>query len=124
MRNFRDIQAWEKAHQFALGVYKLTSNFPKHEEYGLSRQIRRSASSIPTNIAEGCGRNGKADLAHFLDIALGSAKEADYQLLLSKELGYLKEEAYGSLFKDITEIQKMLSSLIAKVRSDIRSRSV
>lgn len=75
MRNFRDLLVWQKSHALTLSVYKSTSSFPKEELYGLTSQVRRSASSIPSNIAEGCGRTTQSQLAHFLNIALGSASE-------------------------------------------------
>jgi four helix bundle protein len=117
MRTFRDIQVWEKAHRFTLEVYRMTRNFPKSEVYGLSQQLRRSAASIPTNIAEGCGRRGNPEFAQFLQIALGSANEADYQLLLSHELGYLTGQDHLQSREYITEIQKMLVAFIKKVRA-------
>jgi four helix bundle protein len=117
MRTFRDILVWEKSHQFALQVYRFTQSFPKSELYGITQQIRRSSASVPTNIAEGCGRHGDRDFVRFLDIALGSANEADYQLLLSQDLGYLKEKDYRDSHGKITEIQKMLVSFIKKIRA-------
>lgn len=116
MRVFRGLQVWEKAHQFTIHVYRLTQSFPKAEFYGLTRQLRRAAASIPTNIAEGSGRHGNPEFAHFLQIALGSANEADYQLLLSHELGYLKDGDYTRMNQDIIEIEKMLVAFIRKVR--------
>ena len=84
MQNYKDLIAWEKAHLFTLKVYESTKTFPKEELYSLTNQLRRSASSIPANIAEGCGKNTKAEFAHFLNIALGSANESEYFLILSK----------------------------------------
>ena len=75
MRDFRNLQVWKKSHNLTLDVYKSTSQFPRTEIYGLTSQIRRACSSIPTNIAEGCGRKSPADFARFLQIALGSASE-------------------------------------------------
>ncbi len=83
MRNFRELQVWQKAHSLALSVYQVTATFPAHELYGLSSQMRRCCVSIPANIAEGCGRGSHAELAHFLQIARGSASELEYQLLLA-----------------------------------------
>jgi four helix bundle protein len=117
MRNFRELQVWEKAHKFTLELHALTRNFPKEETHGLKSQLRRAAASIPAKIAEGSGRHGKQDFARFLEIALGSAKEADYQLLLSKDLGYLKEEDYNPLLASISEIQKMLSAFTRTLRA-------
>ena len=116
MRNYRELKVWQKAHEFTLNVYKLTQNFPRPEVYGLTSQLRRAVSSIPTNIVEGCGRNGDADFARFLDISLGSANEVDYQVLLAKDLGYLRVNDYETLAKEMAEIQKMLTTFILKIR--------
>jgi four helix bundle protein len=123
MRTFRQLQVWEKAHRFTILVYKATQDFPTSESIGLTRQIRRAAASIPTNIAEGCGRRGNPEFAHFLEISLGSANEADYQLLLARDLGYLKEDLYQQLSEDATEIQKMLVSFIQKIRPTRSARA-
>jgi four helix bundle protein len=116
MRNYRELKVWEKAHAFALRVYSLTQNFPRTEIYGLTNQIRRACVSIPSNIVEGCGRTGNPDFARFLDISLGSANEVDYQLLLAKDLAYLKDPEYESLSREVEEIQKMLTTFILKLR--------
>ena len=117
MKDYREYIVWQKAHNFTMDVYKVTDNFPRSEIYGLAGQIRRAVASIPTNIAEGCGRNTDKDFARFLDIASGSASETDYQLLLSKDLKFIDAEHYKSLYEQLTEIRKMLSSLIGKLRS-------
>ena len=87
MKDFRELKVWEKGHQLTLTSYKLTSQFPKHELFGLMSQIRRCSSSIPANIAEGCGRLGNAELHRFLQIACGSANELEYPFLLARDLG-------------------------------------
>ena len=117
MQNYKDLKVWEKAHEFTLRIYEVTKLFPKEEIYSLTNQLRRAASSIPANIAEGCGKNSKADFANFLNIALGSANESEYYLLLSKDLLYLKLENFETLNKLINEIKAMLISLINKVRA-------
>jgi four helix bundle protein len=89
MKDFRQLKVWEKSHQLALAIYKATKEFPKEELYGLTSQIRRSSMSVPTNIAEGCGRNTDADFARFLQIAMGSASETGYQLILAHDLEFL-----------------------------------
>ena len=91
--------------------------FPSDERFGLTAQIRRSAASIPTNIAEGFGRTGDRERGRFLDIAVGSANEVEYQLLLSKELQYLETTVYEGLNERVIEVRKMLISLRAKLRS-------
>jgi four helix bundle protein len=80
MRDFKEYKVWEKSHYLALEVYRVTATFPKEELYGLTSQIRRASTSIPANIAEGCGRSGNTELARFLQIAMGSASELEYHL--------------------------------------------
>lgn len=116
-RDFRQLKVWEKSHKLALDIYRITENFPREEIYGLTSQMRRSSSSIPTNIAEGCGRSGQAEFTHFLQIALGSASELDYQILLARDLTFLQEEAHNLLAGQVAEIKSMLFSLIRRIRS-------
>ena len=87
-RTFQDLVVWQKSHQFVLAVYRLTREFPRTEQYGLTSQIRRAAVSIPANIAEGFKRRGKADKARFLNIAQGALEETRYYLILAADLGY------------------------------------
>ena len=117
MQNYKDLKVWEKAHQFTLKVYEATRSFPKEEIYGLTNQLRRAAFSIPANIAEGCGKNTKNDFANFLNIALGSANESEYFLILSNDLQYLKQDIYEVLFNNINEVKAMLIALINRVRA-------
>ena len=117
MQNFKDLKVWERAHQLTLSIYKASSNFPKEEIYSLTNQLRRAASSIPANIAEGCGKNTQADLANFLNISLGSANETEYFLILSKDLDYLTEQQFTILSNSINEVKAMLISLIGRVRA-------
>ena len=116
MQDFRKLTVWTKSHEFTLGVYRATSGFPREEQYGLTSQLRRCAVSIPSNIAEGCGRDSKADFARFLQIGLGSASEAEYQLLLAKDLGYLNDANYPGLNRAVKEIKRMLTALLKRVR--------
>ena len=118
MRDFRELKVWEKGHWLTLAVYKMTVTFPRDELYGLTSQIRRSASSVPANIAEGCGRDGEAELARFLRIAAGSASELEYHLLLARDLRLLKIEDYEQLAGEVTEIKRMLTSFIQKLKAD------
>jgi four helix bundle protein len=117
MQNYKDLKVWEKAHQFTLGVYRVSKSFPKEEIYGLTSQLRRAASSIAANIAEGCGKNTKNDFANFLNISLGSSNEAEYFVLLAKDLNYVSLEEYDVLIKLINEVKAMLIALIGKVRA-------
>ncbi len=117
MQSFRTLKVWEKGHQLALGIYKATVKFPKHELYGLTSQLRRAAGSIPANIAEGCGRSGKAELARFLDVSLGSASELEYHLILSHDLGFLSDGDYSQLDAQAVELKRMLTAFILKLRA-------
>jgi four helix bundle protein len=116
MQDYRKLQVWEKAHALVLAVYEATRAFPKDELYGLTSQLRRCSSSIPSNIVEGCGRSSNAELAKFLHYALGSANELEYQLLLSRDLGFLSPERHPHLAANTVEVKRMLSGLIAKLR--------
>lgn len=117
MRDFRDIQVWKKSHQLTLAIYKTTQTFPTEERYGLTSQMRRSSASIPTNIAEGCGRSGDNELRRFMQISMGSASELEYQLLLAHELGYVQQDAYQQLNAQTIEVKRMLASFIKRLRS-------
>ena len=99
-------------------VYRETRSFPRDELYGLTSQLRRGATSIPANIAEGCGRSTERDLARFLDIAAGSGSELEYHLLLSRDLNLLEQQAYEGLHGRITEVKRMLTGLIQRLRAD------
>jgi four helix bundle protein len=118
MKNFRDLKVWGKAHALVLTCYEITKLFPREEMFGLVTQIRRAASSIPANIAEGCGRRGNAELHRFLQMAMGSASELEYHLLLSKDLNYLKTNAYERMQPRVEEVKRMLAALIRKVDSE------
>lgn len=106
MQDYTSLKVWEKSHQFVLEIYRITKLFPNSEIFGLVSQLRRAAVSIPSNIAEGTSRKSKKDFRRFLEIAFGSAKEVDYQLYLSKELGYVSDKEYFLLDQNIKEIKK------------------
>lgn len=89
MRNYRDLQVWSKAHNLTLELYRMSRQFPREEIYGITSQLRRAAASIGANLAEGCGRRTSAELARFVRIAMGSASELDYHLLLCRDLGFM-----------------------------------
>ncbi len=118
MKDFRKLDVWGKAHQLTLAVYKTTATFPKEELYGLTSQIRRASVSIPANIAEGCGRGSDAELARFFQIAMGSASELEYHLLLARDLDFLKAGDYEQLENNVTEVKRMLTSFIQKLKAD------
>ena len=105
MKDFRNLKVWEKAHLLTLALYKVTASFPRDETYGLASQIRRASSSIPSNIAEGCGREGDPELARFCIIARGSATELEYQLLLARDLNLIQPRDYANLSEQTVEIK-------------------
>ncbi|MEW5745404.1 MAG: four helix bundle protein [Nitrospirota bacterium] len=118
MRDFKALKVWQKSHRLVLAVYTATRSFPKEEVYGLTSQIRRSASSIAANIAEGCGRSGSSELSRFLHIAMGSASELEYHLLLACDLDLVIASEYEELSTAVSEIKRMLTALIKKLRAE------
>jgi four helix bundle protein len=115
MQDYRRLDVWRKSHGLCLDIYRATRGFPREEIYGLTAQMRRCAVSIPSNIAEGCGRGSNPDFARFLHTSMGSANELEYQMLLAGDLGYLEKEAYDGLAIKMTGIKQMLARLIQKV---------
>ena len=118
MKDFKNLKVWNKSHKLTLKIYETTRTYPLEEIYGLKSQMRRASVSIPTNIAEGCGRNSDAELARFLEIAMGSASELEYLLLLSKDLNFCDNKVYNSLTAEIVEVKQMLATFIKKIRAD------
>lgn len=119
MKDFRNLLVWEKAHKLTLDIYSITKEFPKEEMYGLTSQLRRAASSIPINIAEGCGRGSNADFARFLQMSMGSASETEYLILLCQELGFMPESQ--TITMELKELKMMLASLINKTKKESNS---
>jgi four helix bundle protein len=117
VQDFRRLKVWERSHRLTLAVYNATADFPSREMYGVTSQLRRSCASIPANIAEGCGRESNAELARFLHIALGSASELEYHLLLARDLHLLSVDDYERLTNETTEVKRMLTGLIRKIRA-------
>ncbi len=117
MSTFRDLKIWQKSMKLVSNIYTETQNFPKEEIYGLTSQIRRASISIPSNIAEGYGREGKNDYLKFLNIAISSLFELQTQLEIGKNLDFLKEENFNLLFEDTREIERMLSSFIKTIKA-------
>ncbi len=115
MRDFKELKVWQKAHRFVLDVFRHTRGFPSEERFGLTAHLRKSATSIPSNIAEGCGRDTEREFARFLSIAAGSASEAEYQLLLARDLGYLEPEQHRQLDEQVNEVKRMLNSFIQRL---------
>ena len=117
MKDYRKIQVWQRSHALTLEIYRLTKLFPKEEMFGLTSQMRRAASSIPANIAEGAGRDGDPELKRFLIIALGSASELNYFILLSSELGYIDQSSAKIAAAEILEIRRMLGGFVQKLKA-------
>lgn len=107
MNNYKELKLWQKSVDLAVRIYEVTASFPKEEIYGLTSQIKRSAVSIPSNIAEGAGRNTKKDFNNFLGISVGSSCELDTQLIIASRVGFLTGSSLDALQNDINEIQKM-----------------
>jgi four helix bundle protein len=116
-RDFRELKVWEKSHRLTLEVYKVTASFPREEMFGLTSQARRSSSSIPANIAEGCGRGG-GELQRFCRIAFGSASELEYHLILAHDLQMIELDTFDQLSSQVTEVKKMLSGFLDKLTAD------
>ncbi|MBW3629945.1 MAG: four helix bundle protein [Gemmatimonadetes bacterium] len=115
MGDYHSLEVWEKAHELTLLVYQLTGSFPKSELFGLTSQMRRSAASVPANLAEGCGRNSDRELARFGRIALGSANELGYHLLLARDLGLLSDRDYALASGEAARVKRMLASLTKRL---------
>jgi four helix bundle protein len=109
--DFKKLEVWQVAHRVTCQVYQATAGFPKTETYGLTAQLRRSASSIPANIAEGSGRNGDLEFSRFVRISLGSATELEYHLLLSRDIGLLTASKYEELSGEVLRVRSMLARL-------------
>ncbi len=120
MKDFHELKVWQKAHQLTLAVYQITATFPREELYGLTSPLRRCSASIPANLA-GCGRNGDAEFARFCSIAMGSASELEYHLLLARDLKLNKLKDHAELSQRATELKRMLTALFQKLNADRRT---
>lgn len=116
MRNFRELKVTPKAHALTLAVYEVTRTFPEEERFGLTAQLRRASASVGYNIAEGCGRDSDPDFARFLQMAMGSASEVEYELWLAQDLGYLSSASHDQLAAQAIEVRKMLRAFIDQLR--------
>ena len=117
INDYKDLRVWQQSFALATEVYRLTEGFPGRERFGITSQIRRAAISLPSNIAEGYGRNSTADYLRFLKMAMGSAYELETQLLLSRELGYSTDPLAQTALNSLKEIMKMLNALIRSVKA-------
>ena len=118
MKDFRTLKVWEKSHKLVLAIYKETQSFPKNELYGVTSQIQRAAVSIPTNIAEGCGKDSDAEFGRYLKIAMGSSSELEYLLMLAHDLDYFTDISYDQLQANLVEVRKMLNAFIQKLKAN------
>jgi four helix bundle protein len=111
MHNFKELKVWKAGIEVSKMIFQLTRSFPSEEKYGLISQMIRSAISIPSNIAEGCGRKSDKELYQFLNIALGSSFELETQLIIANEFNYVNQQIFDTTYTQITEIQKMITGL-------------
>jgi four helix bundle protein len=116
VESWRDLEVWKIAHNLVLKVYEATKSFPNDERYRLTDQICRAATSVPTNIAEGKGRNSLKEYLQFLSIARGSVEEVKYLLLLAKDLGYIPEQTYLEMANQYDQAARMLNGLMKSLR--------
>ncbi len=119
MRDYKKMNVWEKSYAFGIHIYSITKSFPKEEMYGLTSQLRRAAVSIPSNIAEGSRKSTQKDFRSFLYNAYGSGAEMEVQIMFAKDLKYITPEMCTNLLNELSEIMKMLNSLIQKVSLEI-----
>jgi four helix bundle protein len=117
MRDHKKLKAFELADTLVIQIYKITSHFPKEELFSLTSQLRRAATSIASNIVEGCARHSQADYLHFLDMAYGSACEVEYQLSIAYRLDYIQKPTYQTLHKQSIEVSKVINGLIRSLRT-------
>ncbi len=123
MRDFRNLKIWERADKFTTNVYRVTQSFPNDEKFGLTSQIRRGSASMPTNIAEGCGRDSLPEYNRFLQIAMGSSSELDYLLILAHDLSYIDETTFSIMSNELGEIRRMLNAYIQRLKHGTTSQS-
>ena len=116
MRNFRELNIWQQSMKFALNAYTVTSQLPKEEEYGLKRQIKGAVVSIASNIAEGCSRTSQKEFRHYLEISLGSAFEAETQIILARQLEMLTEEQENQCILVLQQLQKSINAFIRSTK--------
>ena len=118
MKDFTKLRVWQEAHKLTIQIYVVTKKFPSDELYGLTSQLRRAASSIGSNLAEGCGRNSDKDLARFVSIAQGSAFEVRYQIILAKDLGYISPTEFSRIESQLFSVSRMLTSFHQKLTAN------
>lgn len=117
MQDFTKLKVWQKAHNLTVNLYKITSNFPNDEKFGLTNQLRRATVSIESNIAEGCGHNGDKEFSRFLDIAQGSCFETKCQIYIARDLEYISFDKSTLVVSKIDEVMRMIHSLNQKLKA-------
>jgi four helix bundle protein len=123
MRNFEDLEVWQKSHDLTVRLYRVTETFPRSELFGLTSQIRRAAGSIGANLAEGCGRWGDAELARYVQIAMGSASELQNHLRLAQDLNFVSPADYAALNRALSSVRQMLTAFLQTIRGKRTARS-
>jgi len=123
VETWKDLQVWQLAHRLVLRVYEMANRFPSEERFRLTDQLCKAAISIPTNIAEGKGRNSLREYLQFLYIARGSVEEVKYLLLLARDLGYMDEAGYAEVINGYNQVGKMLNKLIRSLRSHLPTQT-
>jgi four helix bundle protein len=121
--DFKKLEVWQTAHKVACDIYRETASFPRTQAYGLTAQLRRSAASIPANLAEGAGRHGDVEFGRFIRISLGSATELEYHLLLARDVGYLQTLQFDNLSAQVLRVQDMLAGLHRALKSLVAAHS-
>jgi four helix bundle protein len=116
LQDYRELHVWQRSHKLVLALYRATQVFPPTERYGLTSQLRRACLSVPAKLAEGCRRATAKEYSRFLKIAEGSLSESEYLIVVSRDLGYIREDAAKSFLAEATEVLKMLSALRRKVQ--------
>lgn len=115
MQDYRKLKVWEKAHQLAMDIHRVSREFPRVDGVAVTSQLRRAALSVPANIAEGAGKSGDAEFRRFLLIAMGSASELSYHLLVAHELGFMEPDVHDDLVVRTTEVRRMMAGLLKKL---------
>ena len=123
MQDFRNLQVWKKSHRLVLDAYAESAKLTNARLFSLRDQLLRAATSVPANLAEGCGRTGDREFRRFVRVALGSASELEYHLLLARDLGVLPDAAYERLARAAVEVKRMLSGLAQALSKDQKNQA-
>ncbi len=121
MQDFENLKVWQKAHALAIDVHRIAGSIPRTDGMALTAQLRRSALSVPSNIAEGAGKGGDGEFRRYLLIAMGSASETAYHLLVARDLGFIDTATYDDLTSRIAEVRRMASGLLKRIAGRVPS---